>query len=135
MQIVLNVFRRKPLKQVLPAAAAAGVGIIARVPLASGLLSGKYDESTRFAADDHRSYNRHGEVFDMGETFSGVPYDVGAEAFLARRLEVPALLGELGLADRLVHPTTAHASITRRARTISAGLGANVALAGAIWAG
>jgi aryl-alcohol dehydrogenase-like predicted oxidoreductase len=80
VQIVLNVFRRKPLERVLPAAAAAGVGIIARVPLASGLLSGKYDESTRFAADDHRTYNRHGEAFDAGETFSGVPYDIGVVA-------------------------------------------------------
>jgi aryl-alcohol dehydrogenase-like predicted oxidoreductase len=80
VQIILNAFRRKPLEQVLPAAAAAGVGIIARVPLASGLLSGKYDESTTFAADDHRSYNRHGEAFDVGETFSGVPYDVGIRA-------------------------------------------------------
>ncbi len=80
VQIILNVFRRKPLEQVLPAAAAAGVGIIARVPLASGLLSGKYDEHTQFGADDHRTYNRHGEAFDVGETFSGVPYDVGVAA-------------------------------------------------------
>ena len=80
IQIILNVFRRKPLEQVLPAAAAAGVGIIARVPLASGLLTGKYDESTQFGSDDHRSYNRHGEAFDVGETFSGVPYDVGVRA-------------------------------------------------------
>ncbi|UZN04179.1 aldo/keto reductase [Cellulomonas sp. S1-8] len=80
VQIILNVFRRKPLEQVLPAAAEAGVGIIARVPLASGLLSGKYDEHTRFASDDHRSYNRQGEAFDVGETFSGVPYDVGVAA-------------------------------------------------------
>ncbi|WP_371151893.1 aldo/keto reductase [Buchananella felis] len=80
VQIILNAFRRKPLEQVLPAAAAAGVGIIARVPLASGLLSGKYDESTQFAASDHRSYNRHGEAFDKGETFSGVPFEVGVAA-------------------------------------------------------
>ncbi|GCE77087.1 aldo/keto reductase [Cellulomonas biazotea] len=80
IQIILNVFRRKPLEQVLPAAADAGVGIIARVPLASGLLSGKYDAHTQFAADDHRSFNRHGESFDVGETFSGVPYDVGVAA-------------------------------------------------------
>ncbi|HEY5518786.1 MAG TPA: aldo/keto reductase [Cellulomonas sp.] len=80
IQIVLNVFRRKPLELVLPAAAAAGVGIVARVPLASGLLSGKYDASTVFAATDHRSFNRHGEAFDIGETFSGVPYDVGVAA-------------------------------------------------------
>lgn len=80
VQIILNAFRRKPLEEVLPAAVAAGVGIIARVPLASGLLSGKYDESTTFAADDHRTYNRHGESFDVGETFSGVPYEVGVAA-------------------------------------------------------
>ncbi len=80
LQVIVNVFRRKPLEQVLPAAAAAGVGVLARVPLASGLLTGKYDESTQFAADDHRSYNRGGEAFDVGETFSGVPYDVGVRA-------------------------------------------------------
>ena len=80
VQIILNAFRRKPLERVLPAALESGVGIIARVPLASGLLSGKYDESTTFAADDHRSYNRSGEAFDVGETFSGVPYDVGLRA-------------------------------------------------------
>lgn len=80
VQIILNVFRRKPLEEVLPAAAEAGVGIIARVPLASGLLSGKFDASTQFSADDHRSYNREGKAFDIGETFSGVPYDVGVAA-------------------------------------------------------
>nr|WP_297429981.1 aldo/keto reductase [uncultured Actinotalea sp.] len=80
VQIILNVFRRKPLEEVLPAAAEAGVGIIARVPLASGLLSGKFDESTRFAADDHRTYNRGGDAFDVGETFAGVPYEVGVAA-------------------------------------------------------
>ena len=80
VQIILNAFRMKPLDEVLPAAVSAGVGIIARVPLASGLLSGKYDSTTRFAENDHRSYNRHGEAFDVGETFSGVPYDVGVAA-------------------------------------------------------
>ncbi|MGJ6964143.1 aldo/keto reductase [Streptosporangium sp. G11] len=84
VQIILNAFRLKPLEKVLPAAAEAGVGIIARVPLASGLLSGKYDESTVFTADDHRTYNRHGEAFDVGETFSGVDFATGLEA--VRRL-------------------------------------------------
>ena len=69
VQIILNAFRLKPLDAVLPAAAEAGVGIIARVPLASGLLSGKYDASTTFAADDHRTYNRDGSAFDVGESF------------------------------------------------------------------
>lgn len=80
VQIILNVFRRKPLEEVTAAAAAAGVGIIARVPLASGLLTGKFDETSTFAADDHRQFNRHGEAFDVGETFAGVPYEVGVRA-------------------------------------------------------
>jgi aryl-alcohol dehydrogenase-like predicted oxidoreductase len=80
VQIILNAFRRKPLDRVLPAAAAAGVGIIARVPLASGLLSGRYTPETTFAADDHRSYNARGEAFDVGETFSGVDFETGVEA-------------------------------------------------------
>jgi aryl-alcohol dehydrogenase-like predicted oxidoreductase len=80
VQIILNAFRRKPLERVLPAAAAAGVGIIARVPLASGLLSGRYTRDTRFAADDHRHYNARGEAFDVGETFSGVAFEDGVDA-------------------------------------------------------
>ncbi|HZR51688.1 MAG TPA: aldo/keto reductase [Streptosporangiaceae bacterium] len=80
VQIIVNVFRRKPLEQVLPAAKAAGVGIIARVPLASGLLSGRYTSDTTFGASDHRTFNRHGEAFDAGETFSGVDYETGVEA-------------------------------------------------------
>lgn len=80
VQIILNAFRLKPLDAVLPAAAEAGVGIIARVPLASGLLSGRYDERTTFAADDHRAYNRDGSAFDVGETFSGVDYAAGVAA-------------------------------------------------------
>jgi aryl-alcohol dehydrogenase-like predicted oxidoreductase len=80
VQIILNAFRLKPLDEVLPAAARAGVGIIARVPLASGLLSGRYTLETTFASDDHRSYNRHGEAFDVGETFSGVDYATGVRA-------------------------------------------------------
>ena len=80
VQIILNAFRRKPLDQVLPAAQAAGVGIIVRVPLASGLLAGRYTLDTVFPADDHRNYNRHGAAFDVGETFSGVDYATGVRA-------------------------------------------------------
>ena len=80
VQIILNAFRLKPLEYVLPAAQEAGVGIIARVPLASGLLSGKYTKDTHFAATDHRSYNRDGSAFDIGETFSGVDYETGVQA-------------------------------------------------------
>src|ERR1022692_1086471 len=80
VQISRHAFRRKPLEQVLPAAQAAGVGIIARVPLASGLLSGRYTHDTSLAADEHQAYNRHGEAFDAGETFSGVDFDTGVDA-------------------------------------------------------
>jgi len=80
VQIVLNAFRLKPLDEVLPAAQAAGVGIIARVPLASGLLSGRYTADTVFAANDHRTYNRDGSHFDQGETFAGVDFATGVEA-------------------------------------------------------
>ncbi len=99
VQIILNAFRRKPLERVLPAAQEAGVGIIARVPLASGLLSGKYDESTTFADDDHRTYNRDGEAFDVGETFSGVPFAVGVRAarYFAARTPAGATTAQLAL--------------------------------------
>lgn len=95
IQIILNAFRRKPLDEVLPAAQAAGVGIIARVPLASGLLSGKYGLDTTFAPDDHRSYNRDGSSFDVGETFSGVDYATGVEA----AQEFARLVADSGLGD------------------------------------
>jgi aryl-alcohol dehydrogenase-like predicted oxidoreductase len=92
IQIILNAFRLKPLDAVLPAALQAGVGIIARVPLASGLLSGKYDERTTFAADDHRTYNRDGSAFDVGETFSGVDFATGVRA----AQEFSALIDRVG---------------------------------------
>lgn len=93
VQIVLNAFRLKPLDEVLPAAIAAGVGIIARVPLASGLLSGRYTADTVFAENDHRTYNRDGSHFDQGETFSGVDYATGVDA----AVEFSALAAEHGL--------------------------------------
>jgi aryl-alcohol dehydrogenase-like predicted oxidoreductase len=83
VQIILNALRLRPLEDVLPAALATGTAIIARVPLASGLLSGRYDSTTTFAPDDHRTYNRHGESFDVGETFAGVPFEVGLKAVAA----------------------------------------------------
>ncbi|GMA25188.1 aldo/keto reductase [Luteimicrobium album] len=95
VQIILNAFRLKPLDEVLPAASEAGVGIIARVPLASGLLSGRYTAQTTFPDSDHRTYNRHGEAFDVGETFSGVDYETGVEA----AQEFARLVEELGAPD------------------------------------
>ncbi|MRH30182.1 aldo/keto reductase [Microbacterium sp. SYP-A9085] len=89
VQIIVNPFRLKPLDEVLPAAAAADVAIFARVPLASGLLSGRYTAQTTFAANDHRTFNRHGEAFDRGETFSGVDYDTGLAAVRDLTAELP----------------------------------------------
>ena len=80
IQIIFNMFRQKPAEHVFPEARARQVGILARVPLASGLLTGKLTKSSTFAPDDHRQFNRQGEMFDKGETFSGVPYEVGLEA-------------------------------------------------------
>lgn len=80
VQIIINAFRQKPLEEFLPAAQAAGVAVIARVPLASGLLSGRYTKDTVFAENDHRNFNRNGEAFDVGETFAGVPFEVGVRA-------------------------------------------------------
>ncbi|MFO7691133.1 MAG: aldo/keto reductase [Cryobacterium sp.] len=90
VQIILNAFRLKPLDEVVPAARAAGVGIIARVPLASGLLAGRYRADTTFAANDHRTFNIDGSRFDVGETFSGVNYPVGLAAAAEFAALVPA---------------------------------------------
>lgn len=89
VQIIFNPFRLKPLDEVLPKAADAGVSIFARVPLASGLLSGTYSTTTTFAANDHRAYNRHGEAFDRGETFSGVDFGTGLQAVQELSAAVP----------------------------------------------
>jgi len=107
VQIILNAFRLKPLEFVLPAAQEAGVGIIARVPLASGLLSGKYTADTQFADNDHRNYNRDGSAFDVGETFAGVDYGTGVKAAvefselaaqLAKELDVTVAPAQAALA-------------------------------------
>ena len=89
IQIIYNMFRLKPADRVLPEALRRKTGILARVPLASGLLTGKLTQLSTFAADDHRNFNRHGEQFDKGETFSGVPYDVGLDAVERLRPLVP----------------------------------------------
>ncbi len=90
VQIIFNMFRVRPAEQFFPLAKAKKVGILARVPLASGMLTGKMKPDSQFAADDHRNFNRHGEAFDMGETFSGVPYEVGLAAVEELRKLAPA---------------------------------------------
>jgi aryl-alcohol dehydrogenase-like predicted oxidoreductase len=105
VQIIFNPFRQRPAGHFLAEAARRGVGVIVRVPLASGLLSGKYSRDTRFGADDHRNFNRHGEAFDVGETFSGVPYEVGLDAVEELRPLVPpgATLAQVSLRWILMH--------------------------------
>ncbi|MBE0555148.1 MAG: aldo/keto reductase, partial [Rhodobacteraceae bacterium] len=89
VQIIYNLFRPRPAEVFFPEAQAAGVAVIARVPLASGLLTGKMSAASHFADDDHRSFNRDGAAFDKGETFSGVPFDVALEAVEELRPLVP----------------------------------------------
>jgi aryl-alcohol dehydrogenase-like predicted oxidoreductase len=89
VQIIYNIFRQRPQELFFREALARKVGVIARVPLASGLLTGKLNRDSRFAADDHRNFNRHGEAFDVGETFAGVPYEVALEAVDAIRPLLP----------------------------------------------
>lgn len=92
LQIIFNVFRQKPLEQVLPKAKAQGVAIIVRLPLASGLLSGKMTRGTTFPTDDHRNYNANGEQFNVGETFAGLAFEKGVE--LADQLKHHVRAGE-----------------------------------------
>src|SRR3984957_8752480 len=89
VQIIFNIFRQRPKELFFPLAQKRDVGILVRLPLASGLLGGKITKQTQFAADDHRSYNRQGEQFDRGETFSGVDLDVALDAVDKVREVVP----------------------------------------------
>jgi aryl-alcohol dehydrogenase-like predicted oxidoreductase len=99
VQIIFNVFRQRPAGLFFEQAQKRGVGVIVRVPLASGLLTGKLTRDSTFAADDHRRYNRHGEAFDVGETFSGVDFEQGLEAVEELRALVPrgATMAQLAL--------------------------------------
>ncbi|MBW8444949.1 MAG: aldo/keto reductase [Arenimonas sp.] len=90
VQIIFNMFRQRPAGLFFQEARRRNVAVIARVPLASGLLSGKITAATQFAAEDHRNFNRHGEAFDVGETFAGVPLDTGLQAVEEVRKLVPA---------------------------------------------
>ena len=99
VQIIFNMFRHRPAELLFREAKRRKVAVIARVPLASGLLSGKMTAQTTFAADDHRNFNRYGQSFDRGETFSGVDYDTGLQAVEELRALVPqgATMAQLAL--------------------------------------
>jgi aryl-alcohol dehydrogenase-like predicted oxidoreductase len=111
IQIIYNMFRLKPALELFAEARAANVGIIARVPLASGLLTGKMTPRQQFAADDHRHFNRHGEAFDIGETFSGVDFETGLAAVSELKPLVPegATMAQFALRWILMHPAVSSA--------------------------
>jgi aryl-alcohol dehydrogenase-like predicted oxidoreductase len=106
VQIIFNIFRQKPAEEFFPLAEERSIGILARVPLASGLLSGKMSADRTFAEDDHRSFNREGEAFDRGETFSGVDFETGLEAAEQLKEVVPEgyTLAQFALRWILMHP-------------------------------
>jgi aryl-alcohol dehydrogenase-like predicted oxidoreductase len=89
LQIIFNIFRQKPIDELFHAAQEQGVALIVRLPLASGLLSGKFNKETRFPADDHRNFNRDGQAFNVGETFAGLPFEKGVELAQALKELVP----------------------------------------------
>jgi aryl-alcohol dehydrogenase-like predicted oxidoreductase len=106
VQIIFNIFRQKPAEEFFPLAEKRGVGILARVPLASGLLSGKMSADRAFSEDDHRNFNRKGEAFDRGETFSGVNFETGLKAAEELKGLVPEgnTLAQFALRWILMHP-------------------------------
>jgi aryl-alcohol dehydrogenase-like predicted oxidoreductase len=107
VQIIFNIFRQRPAELFFGEAQRRGIGILARVPLASGLLTGKLKHDSQFAADDHRNFNRHGESFDRGETFSGLDYETGLQAVESLCPLVPAgqTLAQMALRWILMFPS------------------------------
>jgi aryl-alcohol dehydrogenase-like predicted oxidoreductase len=106
VQIVFNIFRQKPAEEFFPLAEERNIGILARVPLASGLLSGKMTADRAFTEDDHRNFNREGQAFDRGETFSGVDFETGLGAAEELKALVPEgyTLAQFALRWILMHP-------------------------------
>jgi aryl-alcohol dehydrogenase-like predicted oxidoreductase len=105
VQIIFNIFRQRPADRFLSEAKDRNVGVIVRVPLASGLLTGKFSRQTQFSATDHRNFNRHGESFDVGETFAGVDYDTALEVIEELRPLVPSgtTMAQMALRWILMH--------------------------------
>ncbi|HBQ60331.1 MAG TPA: aldo/keto reductase, partial [Balneolaceae bacterium] len=89
IQVIYNMFRQRPHELLFPKAKKNNVGIIVRVPLASGLLTGKFTKDATFAEGDHRNFNRDGDAFDVGETFSGIPFEAGVEAVKKLKDQLP----------------------------------------------
>ncbi len=104
VQIIFNIFRQRPAELFLPRAAEKNCAVLARVPLASGLLTGKFGKTSSFAEGDHRNFNRDGAAFDKGETFSGVPYETGLSAVGELEKSLPQPLAHSALRWILTHP-------------------------------
>ena len=106
LQVIFNIFRQKPAASLLPAAQARGVGIIVRLPLASGLLGGRMSKDTKFEESDHRHYNRDGAGFNVGETFAGLGFETGVELADALKPLIPAGMSMAEVAQRWIldHP-------------------------------
>jgi aryl-alcohol dehydrogenase-like predicted oxidoreductase len=102
LQVIFNVFRQKPLEELLPKAKALGVAIIVRLPLASGLLAGKMSMDTRFVEGDHRHFNRDGAQFNVGETFAGLPYEKGVELANELKADLPEGMDMAGMSLRWI---------------------------------
>ena len=117
VQIIFNIFRQRPAEIFFEEAKRRGVGVIVRVPLASGLLTGKFSETSVFAPDDHRSFNRHGEAFDVGETFAGVDFDTGLAAVTELRALVPEEMTMAQFALRWILMFDAVSTVIAGART------------------
>jgi aryl-alcohol dehydrogenase-like predicted oxidoreductase len=102
LQVIFNAFRQKPIEALFPAAAARGVAVVVRLPLASGVLGGKLTRQTRFPANDHRNYNRDGQAFNVGETFAGLPFEDAVDLAEALKPSVPAGMTMAQMAQRWV---------------------------------
>lgn len=127
LQVIFNVFRQKPAAELLPRARAAGVGIIVRLPLASGVLAGGITRDTRFAASDHRNYNRDGAAFNVGETFAGLPFERAVELAEKFKAFAPAGWTPAQLAQRWILDHEAVSTvITGASRVAQVGANASV---------
>ncbi len=102
LQIIFNIFRQKPIEEIFDKAKGRGVAIIVRLPLASGLLTGKFTKDTQFSENDHRNYNQNGEKFNVGETFAGLPFEKGVELAEELKSMVPAGLTLVEMALRFI---------------------------------
>jgi aryl-alcohol dehydrogenase-like predicted oxidoreductase len=119
LQVIFNVFRQKPAEQLFPRAQSQGVAIIVRLPLASGVLSGRFTRATTFPASDHRNYNRDGAAFNVGETFAGIPFEKAVELAEALKAFAPAGWTLAQLAQRWILDHSAVTTVITGASRLS----------------